>query len=158
MKISRNIRRNALTVLYQLDCGATLEDQDLRASLDQSHEDAEEPGGIGNDTERQEGFELARSIWDRQGEADECIAALTPDWPTHRQPIIDRNLLRMGWFEITSGCTPPKLAINEAVELAREYSTTQSSLFVNGVLDRIYHGARDEPATDLPAPNVDVEH
>lgn len=158
MKISRNIRRNAMTVLYQLDCGATFDEEGLRGSLDHAGGDAEEPAAIGDDTDRQEGFELARAIWDRKAEADECIAALTPDWPTHRQPIIDRNLLRMGWYEITTDCTPPKLAINEAVELAREYSTTQSSLFVNGVLDRIYHGARDEADADMPASSTDAEH
>lgn len=157
MKISRNARRNALTVLYQLDCGATLEDADLRSSLDHSEDDGDQPGGIGEETDRELGYELARSIWMRQQEADECIAALTPEWPTHRQPIIDRNLLRMGWFEITTDRTPPKLAINEAVELAREYSTTQSSLFVNGVLDRIYHGDREESSEELPTPNADVE-
>lgn len=155
MKISRNARRNALTVLYQLDCGASIDDADLRTSLD--HSDDDQPDGIGEEADRQLGYELARSIWMRQDEADECIAALTPEWPTHRQPIIDRNLLRMGWFEITSEQTPPKLAINEAVELAREYSTTQSSLFVNGVLDRIYHGDREEASEELPTPNADVE-
>ena len=156
MKITRTPRRNALTVLYQLDCGATIDDPDLRSSLDHSDDD-DRPAGIGEEGERQLGYDLACSIWMQQKEADENIAALTPEWPTHRQPIIDRNLLRMGWFEITTDRTPPKLAINEAVELAREYSTTQSSLFVNGVLDRIYHGDREAVSDELPTPNADVE-
>jgi len=65
------------------------------------------------------------------------VAALSPDWPTHRQPVVDRNILRLAYFEIVSGAAPPKVAINEAVELAREFSTEKSPAFVNGVLDKI---------------------
>ena len=51
--------------------------------------------------------------------------------------MVDRNILRLAYFEMASGQTPPKVAINEAVELAREFSTQKSPAFVNGVLDKI---------------------
>jgi len=165
MNLSRDIRRNALQVLYQFDCGSSTDDEHVRISLDSStDDDSGIPGGIGEESDRQQGYELAQSVWLRHAEADEQVAALTPDWPIHRQPIIDRNVMRMGWYELVSECTPPKVAINEAVELAREYSTTQSPLFVNGVLDKIYHGFRDGAGDDVPAdspeatPEADVEH
>ena len=151
MNLSRDTRRNALQALYQFDCGSSTDDEHVRASLDCStDDDSGIPGGIGEEADRQRGYELAQSVWLRKAEADEQVAALTPEWPIHRQPIIDRNVLRMGWYEIVSECTPPKVAINEAIELAREYSTTQSPLFVNGVLDKIYHDLRAEPVDDLP--------
>ncbi|MDG2200008.1 MAG: transcription antitermination factor NusB [Phycisphaerales bacterium] len=151
MNLSRDTRRNALQALYQFDCGSSTDDEHVRSSLDCStDDDSGIPGGIGEEADRQQGYELAQSIWLRKDEADEQVAALTPEWPIHRQPIIDRNVLRMGWYEIVSECTPPKVAINEAIELAREYSTTQSPLFVNGVLDKIYHDLRAEPVDDAP--------
>ena len=54
----------------------------------------------------------------------------------------------MAYYEITAGRTPPKVAINEAVELAKEFSTAKSPMFINGVLDKIYKSRRaQEPAT-----------
>ena len=146
MTYSRDIRRNALQALYQFDCGASTEDGVVQTSLE---------GGAGDESDREQGFQLALDIWNAHADADKHISPLTPDWPSHRQPIIDRNVLRMGWYEITTDRTPPKVAINEAVELAREYSTKQSPLFVNGVLDKIFHDHRDgvTPAIDA---SVDV--
>ena len=69
--------------------------------------------------------------------ADETVAPLTPDWPTHRQPLIDRNILRLAYYEITSGKTPPIVAIDEAIELAKEFGTPESPAFINGVLHKI---------------------
>ncbi len=83
-------------------------------------------------------------------EADHTVAELAPDWPTYRQPVVDRNILRLAYYEMIPGTTPPKVAINEAIELAKEFSTEKSPLFVNGVLDKIYRNRfRDcEPASD----------
>lgn len=143
MTYSRDIRRNALQALYQFDCGASTDDGIVQTSLE---------GGAGDESDREQGYQLALEIWNTHADADRHISPLTPDWPAHRQPIIDRNVLRMGWYEITTDRTPPKVAINEAVELAREYSTKQSPLFVNGVLDKIFHDHRDgvAPAVDAP--------
>jgi transcription antitermination protein NusB len=135
MAFSRDIRRCALQALYQFDAGAADAPEHVRDSL------ADSPGG---EEDHDRGFELARAVWDARADADRVVAALTPEWPTHRQPMLDRNILRLAHFEIASGTTPPKVAINEAVELAREYSTEKSPMFVNGVLDRIYKSMREE--------------
>ncbi len=128
MGLSRDIRRCALQAMYQFDAGAAESLDDVRASL------AESPG---NEEAHQRGFDLAQAAWEARAAADADVAKLTPDWPTHRQPIIDRSILRLAHYEMTSGTTPPKVAINEAVELAREFSTEKSPLFINGVLDKV---------------------
>ena len=57
--------------------------------------------------------------------------------PPRRQPGVDRALLRLATWELTRGETPPKVAIDEAIELAKQFSTEQSASFVNGVLDAV---------------------
>ena len=134
MSTQRDTRRAALQSLYQFDCNGADDAELIFESLE---------GGSGDEASRRQGFKLAQRIWDRHAEADADVAALTPEWPTHRQPVIDRNILRMAWFEIHHDETPPKVAINEAVELAREFSTEQSPLFINGVLDKLWRTLRD---------------
>ena len=130
MASGRDIRRCALQAMYQFDAGAVA-DESVRQTLEL--ELSPGPPAV-----RDRGFEMAREAWAMRAEADAAVAALTPEWPTHRQPVIDRNILRLAYYEMTRGGTPPKVAINEAVELAREFSTEKSPMFINGVLDRIY--------------------
>lgn len=146
MALNRDIRRCALQTLYQFDAGAADSPEQVRASL------AESPG---TEQSHQRGFDLAVTAWAVHAEADRDIAQLTPEWPTHRQPLVDRNILRLAHYEMTSGLTPPKVAINEAVELAREFSTEKSPLFINGVLDKIMKEsakAGDQPTAEAVGP------
>ena len=143
----RERRRVALQVLYQLDNGGLQDDVDsLRESIQESVDTSEiDEATIG------EGIALAKEAWTHRAAADNTIEPLTPDWPIRRQPVIDRNLLRLAWYEMTQAGTPPKVVISEAVDLAREYSTDQSPSFVNGVLDRLFQNLRDTtPATSDP--------
>lgn len=137
----RDTRRAALQVLYQYDCG-NLDEADVRASLEEA------PGG---DDALEAGLILAAAAWDRRDETDAAVAALAPDWPTHRQPIVDRSILRLAWHEMATGTTPPKVAINEAIELAREFSTERSPAFVNGVLDKLMRSMSDAAGDESPA-------
>lgn len=131
----RDVRRCALQAMYQFDASGTDRLDDIRASLNDSPGDKET---------HERGFALAQKAWLVREQADAAVAELSPEWPTHRQPIIDRTILRLAYYEMTSGQTPPKVAINEAVELAREFSTEKSPLFINGVLDKIYKSLRDK--------------
>jgi len=140
-------RRCALQILYQFDL-AGVDDLPLtRGTLDESGTSA---------TAQSEGFTLAEEAWSARNTSDAMITPLVPDWPLHRQPAIDRNILRLACFELTRDETPPKVVINEAIELAREFSTERSPLFVNGVLDRVYRQLRGETipedAEPIPAP------
>ncbi len=148
MTTARDLRRCALQALYQFDAVTDASPEIVRESLEHS---------AGDDRTHDAGFRLATEAWSMREQADAAVAALTPDWPTHRQPVVDRNILRLAYYEMISGRTPPKVAINEAIELAKEFSTDRSPLFVNGVLDKIYKSLRDagtlaEPAVTEDAP------
>ena len=69
---------------------------------------------------------------------DEYITSYAENWQLSRMAVIDRNIMRMGVFELLYlEDMPPKVAINEAVELAKKYGDTESGKFVNGILDKI---------------------
>lgn len=94
--------------------------------------------------------ELALAAWATRHEADAQCSKLAPDWPTSRQPPIDRAILRLAWFEMTTGRNPPAVVINEAVELAKQFSDEKSPPFINGVLDRIAKRLPDEVKRAAP--------
>ena len=129
MTSQRSIRQGALRVLYMLDTmQGQIDDETIRPLL------LEE---VGDESGVSAAFELAHESWKHADAADAAISPMCPDWPIKRQPVIDRNILRLVWFEMTTGRTPPKAAINEAIEMARRFSTERSPAFVNGVLDKI---------------------
>jgi transcription antitermination protein NusB len=130
-KHNREVRRCALQTLFQFDLAETPDHEMIKRSL-------EESPGTTDDHVR--GYDLATLVWEFRDEADAAVRPLAPEWPTHRQPAIDRNLLRLAYFEIMRGETPAKVAINEAVELAKEFGGEKSPGFVNAVLDRIWKG------------------
>jgi N utilization substance protein B len=70
------------------------------------------------------------------GELDQLLRKTADNWSLERMAATDRNVLRLGAYEILYTDTPDKVAIDEAVELAKRYGTAQSSQFVNGILDR----------------------
>lgn len=98
-------------------------------------------------------IELARGIKSKKEEIDKIIEKATPDWPISQITIVDRNVLRLGIFELYFGDSkevPPKVAINEAIELAKTFGGESSGKFVNGVLGTIYRDIteRDQEVTD----------
>lgn len=129
MATPRLIRRLAFQALYQLDAVADADLATIRASIDP--DDEMKPGEI------DKALRLAQSAFERRAEADAAVAELAPEWPVHRQPAVDRALLRLAHYEMTSGTTPPKAAVAEAVRLAREFSTEKSPAFVNAILDKL---------------------
>jgi len=85
--------------------------------------------------------DLVHGVVGRRPELDRLIARYAPEWPVDQIAIIDRNVLRMSVYEILIGPdTPTKVAINEAVELAKEFGSESSSRFVNGVLGSLVAG------------------
>jgi N utilization substance protein B len=94
--------------------------------------------GTQDDEVRRDGLAMAAAAWNGRETADRWVVRLAPQWPTRRQPGVDRSILRLAVWELTGGTqTPPKVVIDEAIELAKEFSTEQSPAFVNGVLDAI---------------------
>lgn len=94
--------------------------------------------------------ELVLGTIDYRGEADRIVSPLLEGWALERLPTIDRLLLEMGVYELRPGAaTPAAVAINEAVELAKRFSTEDSGRFVNGVLNAVVkqrERSDDEPA------------
>ena len=87
---------------------------------------------------------LVAGVRKNRGELDEMLAQRATNWSLKRMAVTDRNVLRMGAFEILFTDTPDRVAINEAVDLARRFGSQQSAQFVNGILDRFLHEAKDE--------------
>lgn len=83
---------------------------------------------------------LVNGVLKVQDDLDGHIAPIAPDWPIDQIARIDRNILRIGVYELLhqSDIVPPKVAINEAVELAKAFGSDNSSKFVNGVLGTAY--------------------
>jgi N utilization substance protein B len=109
---------------------------------------------------------LTAGVKAHQAELDEMIAKVAENWRLDRMAAIDRNILRLGAYEMLH-CpeVPAKVAINEALELAKRYSTAQSSRFVNGILDRVLQWQTQEAETESaiaagteaePAPSAEV--
>lgn len=80
--------------------------------------------------------ELVKGVLKYRDEIDEKLQPIAPSWPIQQVALIDRNVLRMGLYELLyrADAVPPKVAINEAVELAKAFGSDNSSKFVNGVL------------------------
>lgn len=84
--------------------------------------------------------ELVKGVIAQQTDLDDKIQPIAPDWPIEQIARIDRTILRMGLYELLNlaKIVPPKVVINEAVELAKAFGSDNSSKFVNGVLGTAY--------------------
>ena len=81
---------------------------------------------------------LVRGSKQQQPKIDQLLAQYTEHWDLDRMAVVDRNILRMAVYELLwAPDVPPKAVINEAIEIAKKFGTTDSSRFINGVLDRI---------------------
>jgi N utilization substance protein B len=123
----RRARSLALQALYEIDCVRHPADQVLARILEQ------------NDALSAEAVEfleqLVRGTLSASRELDRLVAECASEWPVDELAVIDRNILRMALWEFAvSGETPVKVAINEAVELAKRFGSDSSPRFVNGVL------------------------
>lgn len=139
MSTRHQIRELALQALYQYDIRGHQDAEQVELSV----MDAPQPEAV-----RRQAIELARLAWACHAQADVMAAELAPAWPTHRQPTVDRCILRLGYYELASGMTPTAVAIDEAVELAKSFGSQRSPAFINGVLDQI---AKRLQAAPVPA-------
>ena len=91
-------------------------------------------------------WRILQGIAAHLGEIDDILKKAAPDWPIDKIAIIDRNILRIGLYELLCADheeVPPRVAINEAIELAKNYGGPNTSRFVNGVLGTIYREIND---------------
>ena len=90
-------------------------------------------------------FDLIKGVQQHIDEIDKVIVATAPEWPLEQITVIDRNILRLGIYElIFNKKVPPKVAINEAVELGKAFGGESSGKFINGVLGTLYKQLPEE--------------
>jgi len=98
--------------------------------------------------------DLIKGVLENQEKIDAIIIKTAPEWPLEQVNLVDRNVLRLGIYELlfgNRGGVPPKVAINEAIELAKSFGGETSGKFVNGVLGTIYR-AIGEPGKEEGGP------
>ena len=129
MRKRTRARQLALEVLFQVDLlGAS--------SLTEAMEDM--AGRSDDATVTAFAVALVRGTLDKVADIDRVIREVAENWDLARMATVDRNVLRLGAFELLyREDIPPKVSINEAIDLAKSYSTAESGTFVNGILDRI---------------------
>lgn len=133
----REAREMALRMLFQIDVGGQPLDEVVEAALSQS---------VLEGSNREYARDVVQGTWAHRVTIDEQVGALSKEWSIERQAAVDRNILRMTSYEILyRPDTPVAAVINEAVELAKKYSTAESGRFVNGVLGAL---ARTAPRGD----------
>jgi N utilization substance protein B len=126
MKQRRAARAVALQALFEIDSVNHPPDQVLAYRL--SEEKLSEEGAAF-------AHDLVRGVLAAKDELDSLITHFAPEWPVEQLAIIDRNVLRLAFYELLNlGDVPIKVAINEAVELAKTYGSESAPRFVNGVL------------------------
>jgi N utilization substance protein B len=132
MKSRTRARSLALQVLYEVDMtshlpGAVLQERLEEINADGQHQLSDELVDFAR--------QIVAGVLPIAEKLDEVIASYAPEWPFDQIAAIDRNILRMATWEFAvSGETPLKVAINEAVELAKLYGSETAPRFINGVL------------------------
>ena len=93
---------------------------------------------------------LTHGVLKRRSSIDQIITKAAPEWPLEQITMVDRNVLRLGLFELLYGNrdeVPPKVAINEAIELAKNFSGESSGKFVNGVLGTVFRELEEQESS-----------
>ena len=137
MKRARRAARElALNVLYQTDACAIPFDEALETALEFADlSTLVTKRGDRSAEARDYAQALAVGVMEKMPELDRHISDLSEGWSIERQPAVDRNILRIAIYEISyMDSVPPVVAVDEAVEMAKKYSTAESGRFINGVL------------------------
>jgi N utilization substance protein B len=126
-------RQRALQVLYQWDMNKQPVEQAIASFYETLYTEEEE------ERPEQDHFmeELAKGTSEMAAAIDHRISAKSENWKLERMPIVDRNILRLAIYEMSRQDTPAAVVIDEALELARQFSGDESVSFINGILDAV---------------------
>lgn len=127
----RQARELALQVLFQQEFNAEINAAQALKNFKESFDAPDEVWSYAT--------KILDGIAAKKNEIDSLIEKNSSHWRMPRMALVDRNLLRIGVYEIafSDGEVPPKAALNEAIEISKKYGTTDSSSFINGILDQI---------------------
>ncbi len=95
---------------------------------------------------------LVQGVLEQRDHLDRLVGETADNWSVDRMAVTDRNVLRLGAYELLFTDTPVGVVINEAVELAKKFGDKQSPPFVNGILDRLLKRRPTDTTSDLPQP------
>jgi len=145
MRARSKARDTALCLLYQIELAGISPGEALLGSLPKESKD---PLIIDFFSQ------LVKGVVSEKKEIDSIIKKYAKNWEINRMAVIDRNILRISVFELFFlKDIPPKVSINEAIELAKRYGDLESARFVNGILDKIY---KNEAKTRKEKKNGDL--
>ena len=143
---SRHLSRSVvLQTLFECDSKGALTSKSAPAVLERNFLDFS-----GRDADRPFAKDLLLGVLNTMEELDRTMLKAAPEWPLNKIAPIDRNVLRIGLYELLFGDrkeVPPKVALNEAIELAKSFGGETSGKFVNGVLGTVYKNI-GEPGKD----------
>lgn len=139
-------RQRAIQILYQAD----IRNQSVEMAMEDyystlySEENEEQPIS--------DAFmeALAKGTESEKANLDVVISSKSEHWRIERMPVVDRNILRMAVYEMQFLKTPAPVVIDEAIELARQFSSDESVPFINGVLDAVNRASKSPPPPDKP--------
>jgi len=138
-------RQRALQVLFLWD----LRKQDIDDAISEFYEtlssDEDQPKRVAPDEFMEK---LVRGASRKAPEIDKRISEKSEHWRLERMPAVDRNILRLAVYEMNEMKTPAPVVIDEALELARQFSGDESVSFINGVLDAVHRSEASSPASD----------
>jgi transcription antitermination factor NusB len=133
MRKRTKARELVLQALYQADISQI----DPKEFLKDFFEDRLTPDD--DPTVKEFATDLVVHVWKHRSEIDETIKACATNWQLERMAAVDRNILRLAGYELLfRDDIPPKVAINEAVDLAKKFGDLESGKFVNGILDKLH--------------------
>ena len=138
MRLRRKAREIALQVLYQLDV-LRIEPREALELFWLHFSAAAEA--------REFASELVEGTWAHRDAIDQLISTCSENWTLERMARVDRNILRLAVYELLYGQgIPPKVALNEAIDLGKEFGSENSGSFINGILDALYSKLREDHA------------
>lgn len=133
----RAARELALKFLYQTEFNSESPDSELEPFCEKAKATEE----IKNFTQA-----LVKKLLLHEKEVDELLKKISANWHPDRMAVIDKNILRLGICELLfDSITPPRVVINEAVEIAKKFGTDESPDFINGILDKIFKDSKVVP-------------
>lgn len=142
----RQSRELALQVLFQCDVGRSDPDTALFQAFSREHED-----GAGEPLAEKDAVyarDLVLGTWERREDLDQVIATYAKDWAVDRLAGVDRAILRLAIYEIKhQDDVPDSVVADEAVELAKNFSTAESGKFINGILGSVIRGLKQGNAS-----------
>jgi len=139
----REGRQAAMQFLFAQDVHGIVSDED-RAAFWEMHMAKEHVRAYAED--------LVKGILAHQSELDQLISSVLENFSFERLGVVDRNILRLGLYELLYTEVPPPVVINEAIEIARDFGDTKTRKFVNGILDRLAKSLPPRPAPALENP------